>query len=233
MNIQTSPYSTPYPGFQTQSMPGDRDDKVQKNGASRVPVNSAGEMIQPEPVGTESANKAESGETAVDRTGTGSETAENGLTQAELRLVTELKQADSEVRRHEMAHIAAAGGLALSGANFTFQRGPDGVNYAVAGEVSIDTAPVPGDPKATIQKMQKVKNAALAPANPSAQDVKVASKASAMASKALSELMTLQAEEQARANEETAFGSSREASEAYVRVKGLPEKATHSFQLAV
>ncbi len=47
---------------------------------------------------------------------------------------------DREVRAHEMAHLAAAGGLASSGATFTYQHGPDGVSYAIGGEVKIDTS---------------------------------------------------------------------------------------------
>ena len=89
------------------------------------------------------------------------------LTQAELRLVNELKQTDREVKQHEMAHIAAGGRYITSGANFTYKRGPDGQNYAVGGEVSIDTSPVPGDPQATIDKMRQIRSAALAPATPS------------------------------------------------------------------
>ena len=54
--------------------------------------------------------------------------------------------------------------VAIAGApRFRFVRGPDGKFYAVAGEVSIDTSAVPGNPRATIRKMQQVKRAALAP----------------------------------------------------------------------
>ena len=155
------------------------------------------------------------------------------LTQAELQLLQELKQTDTKVRRHEMAHIAAGGRYITSGANFTYQRGPDGKNYVIGGEVSIDTSPVPGDPQATIQKMRQVKNAALAPANPSAQDMKVASKASQSASKALSDLMILETKKRAESNESKAFGNLQQASDSYVKVNNLPEEDSYSFQLAV
>jgi hypothetical protein len=56
--------------------------------------------------------------------------------------------------------------------------------YAVGGEVSIDTSPVKGDPQATIAKMEAIKRAALAPADPSGQDRSVASEASQEESKA-------------------------------------------------
>ncbi|MDM8535647.1 putative metalloprotease CJM1_0395 family protein [Desulfobacterales bacterium HSG17] len=155
------------------------------------------------------------------------------LTQAELQLLQTLKQTDTKVRSHEMAHIAAGGRYITSGANFTYQRGPDGKNYVIGGEVGIDTSPVPGDPQATIQKMRQVKNAALAPANPSSQDMKVASKASQTASKALSDLMILETKKRAESNESKAFGNLQQASDSYVKVNNLPEEDSYSFQLAV
>lgn len=155
------------------------------------------------------------------------------LTPEELRLLEQLKLTDAEVRRHEMAHVAAGGRYITSGASFTYQRGPDGRNYAVGGEVSIDTSAIPGDPEATLQKMRQVKNAALAPANPSAQDMKVAAKATAAASKALADLMILQAEEQAQRDQAQAFDNSQNASDQYRHVQGLPESDTHTFQIAV
>lgn len=46
------------------------------------------------------------------------------------------------MRAHEQAHKTAAGGLAQGGATFEYQTGPDGKQYAVSGEVKIDTSPV-------------------------------------------------------------------------------------------
>jgi len=155
------------------------------------------------------------------------------FSQAEIRLLEELKQVDTEVRRHEMAHIAAGGRYITSGATFTFKRGPDGKNYAVGGEVGIDTSPVPGDPQATLQKMRQIKSAALAPANPSSQDLKVASKATSNVSKALSDLMMEQAKKQASSNTTRAFGNIQKAAESYEKVSKLPENETSSFQVAV
>ncbi|MDH3647653.1 MAG: putative metalloprotease CJM1_0395 family protein [Gammaproteobacteria bacterium] len=104
---------------------------------------------------------------------------------AELR---DLRARDREVRAHELAHLAAAGAHARGGANFTYKPGPDGRRYAVAGEVSIDTSEVAGDPAATLTKAKQIRRAALAPAEPSAQDRRIATQASAMATKASSEL---------------------------------------------
>ena len=59
--------------------------------------------------------------------------------------------------------------------------------YAVSGEVKTDTSKE-RDPEATIRKMQKVRRAALAPAQPSAQDRSVAAQASQIEAEARIEL---------------------------------------------
>ena len=110
--------------------------------------------------------------------------------------IAKLRARDQEVRAHEQAHAAAAGGLATGGATFTFQQGPDGRQYAVGGEVNIDTSPVPGDPEATIRKARQIRAAALAPTEPSAQDRAVAASASALEAQAKLELEQEKHEEQ-------------------------------------
>jgi len=111
------------------------------------------------------------------------------LDTTELAKVRELKARDLEVRTHEQAHLSAAGRYANGGASFTYQRGPNGVSYATGGEVSIDTSPVSGDPKATLEKAQVIQRAALAPAQPSSQDRAVAAAAAQMAAQARAELL--------------------------------------------
>lgn len=101
--------------------------------------------------------------------------------------VRELQMRDREVRAHEAAH-AAAGGSYAGSPSYTYERGPDGRTYAVGGSVGIDMAPVQGDPRATLQKAQQIRAAALAPAQPSAQDMQVAQKAQAMAIQARSDM---------------------------------------------
>ncbi len=101
----------------------------------------------------------------------------------ELQDIRELAARDREVRSHEQAH-AAVGGKYAGSPVYEFVRGPDGVNYAVGGEVSIDTSPVPGDPEATIAKAQQIRRAANAPAEPSSQDRRVAAEASLMEAEA-------------------------------------------------
>lgn len=106
---------------------------------------------------------------------------------SEQRKLDELKKRDAEVRAHEQAHANTGGDLAAS-PSYEFQLGPDGRQYAVGGEVNIDLAVVPGDPQATIIKMQKVKAAALAPADPSSADRHVAAEAMQRVLQAQSEL---------------------------------------------
>jgi len=108
------------------------------------------------------------------------------LSQEEQAAVRKLKARDTQVRAHEAAHLAAAGGLAISGATFTFQRGPDGVNYAIGGEVSIDVSPG-RTPDETIQRARTIQAAALAPADPSGQDLAVAAQARQMEMEARAE----------------------------------------------
>lgn len=109
------------------------------------------------------------------------------------RLTTEREQIqalaarDREVRAHEQAHASVAGPYAR-GTHYTYERGPDGVSYAVAGEVQIDTSPIPGDPEATLRKAQQLRRAANAPADPSAQDARVAAQAALMEVQARMEL---------------------------------------------
>lgn len=78
-----------------------------------------------------------------------------------------------------MSHLAAGAGLVRGGPSYTYQRGPDGQLYAVGGEVSIDTSPG-RTPEETIRRAQQIRAAALAPADPSAQDRQVAAAASRM-----------------------------------------------------
>lgn len=110
-----------------------------------------------------------------------------GKTAQDQKLIDELKRIDRAVRAHEQAHLAAAGGLAVSGATYGYRRGPDGQQYAVSGEVSIDVSPG-RTPQETVGKAERIQAAALAPADPSAQDRSVASSAAQMKLQAQQEL---------------------------------------------
>lgn len=122
----------------------------------------------------------------------------------ELKQIRSLKMRDSEVLAHERAH-SAVGGQYAGSPTYSYQSGPDGVKYAVGGEVAIDTSKVANDPQATLQKAQQIKAAALAPAAPSAQDRRVAAKADQMAAQARNDL--LQGQENSSSKGSAAIGS--------------------------
>jgi len=103
---------------------------------------------------------------------------ENELSADEKQVVYELQARDVEVRAHEAAHQAAGGGM-TGGASYSYQRGPDGKMYAIGGEVSI-SMPKGSTPDELISNAQQVIAAALAPANPSGQDMSVAAGAKAI-----------------------------------------------------
>jgi hypothetical protein len=126
---------------------------------------------------TQTDNRTESGEQQKDSVQLSPEAQE----------IRQLQSRDREVRAHEAAHAAAGGAIAGS-PTYTTKRGPDGKTYVTGGEVSIDISPVKGDPEATLKKAEQVRAAALAPAQPSSQDMRVAQKAQAMAAKARADI---------------------------------------------
>lgn len=126
--------------------------------------------------------------------------AEQERQQVERDQIQELSARDREVRAHEQAHAAVAGQYGSS-PTYSFVRGPDGVSYAVGGEVKIDTSPIPGDPEATLRKAQQLRRAANAPADPSSQDGSVAAQAAQMEQQARAELREQQAIESEQRSE--------------------------------
>lgn len=116
------------------------------------------------------------------------QTPGSGLSAEELRVIAALSATDRQVRTHELAHMAVGAGL-TGGASFIYQVGPDNQRYAVGGEVSIDISPG-SDPEETIARAVQIRAAALAPADPSPQDRKVAALAAQMERAARQELAT-------------------------------------------
>ena len=130
-----------------------------------------------------------SGEGMKDKVGVTKE-----LTPEQEQVVAKLKLRDAEVRTHEQAHISAASGVSVSAPSFSYQTGPDGKQYAVGGEVSISFSSS-SDPAETISKAQAMKSAALAPAEPSSQDMAVAQNAEKMIQEARKEMTEQKSEE--------------------------------------
>ncbi|WP_457623364.1 putative metalloprotease CJM1_0395 family protein [Persephonella sp.] len=101
-------------------------------------------------------------------------------------IINQLKMIEQKVKAHEMAHKVAGGELTGS-IQYKYAQGPDGKMYIVGGEVPIKVKQGK-TPEETIEIAQKIKRAALAPANPSPQDRAVAAKASVMEMQARAEL---------------------------------------------
>lgn len=151
--------------------------------------------VAAEPAAPKGAGCASCGGAACSGCGGASKARETTeLSDEERKQVDKLKARDREVRAHEQAH-QAVGGQYAGAASYTFQKGPDGRSYAIGGEVPIDASEIKGDPQATIDKMQQVKAAALAPVEPSGQDRKVAALADAKIAQARAELNRTQGEE--------------------------------------
>ena len=135
------------------------------------------------------------------------------LSLEEQRIVSELQAADTNVRAHEAAHMAAGGGL-TSPASYTYERGPDNKMYAVAGEVGISTSEG-NTPQESLNKAQTIRRAALAPADPSPQDLKVAAQAASMEMSARAQIMQekmAQNSQNSNNSGETSAGNSTENS---------------------
>ncbi|MGE5390045.1 MAG: putative metalloprotease CJM1_0395 family protein [Deltaproteobacteria bacterium] len=101
--------------------------------------------------------------------------------------VGKMEKTEQQVTAHEQAHKAAAGQYA-GPISYDYVTGPDGRRYVVSGDVPIN-APQGKTPEETIQIMERVKRAALAPADPSAQDIAVAAQAAQMQQAARNEIV--------------------------------------------
>jgi len=112
------------------------------------------------------------------------------LSDEEKQKIEELKTRDAEVRQHEQKHLAA-GAPYTSSPTYEYTKGPDGKQYATGGEVDVDTSKE-STPEETIEKAKVIKKSATAPAEPSAQDRKVAAQAAQMEREAKAELASAQ-----------------------------------------
>lgn len=111
----------------------------------------------------------------------------NSLEQLKIsQIIQKLRQIESRVIAHEMAHKAVAGRYA-GAVSYSYTKGPDGKLYITGGEVSLDMKEE-SEPEETMKKMEVIIAAALAPSDPSPQDIRVAQAASIKKMKAQIEL---------------------------------------------
>ena len=188
--------------------------------------------------------RASNGEAETDKTGRGVDTRRaiqgdgqdnNSREQRQQQredeqLLEELAARDREVRAHEQAH-ASVGGQYAGSPSFTFQRGPDGVNYAVGGEVPISLPQGSGDPRQTLAAAEQVRRAALAPADPSAQDRRVAAAAANIAREAQSQVAEQRVEEQQTQREEKADKQREAQAEEQARADAKDKQQSHDQRL--
>jgi len=167
---------------------------------SQVGATQGASVAEPAPVGSSLPDEGPNTGAQGDREQQVRREVERQRQRQEQQQIRQLAARDREVRQHEQAHVAVGGRFA-SAPRFEFVRGPDGVNYAVAGEVQIDTSPVPGDPEATAQKAQQIRRAANAPLEPSAADRRVAAEAARMEAEARQQVRQEAAEERQQARE--------------------------------
>lgn len=153
---------------------------------------------------------------------------QSGLTEEELRQVEQLQQRDREVKAHELAH-KAVGGRYVTGGSFTYETGPDGRRYAIGGEVTIDTSSG-GTPEETLRKAELIRRAAMAPADPSPQDYRVASQAGLVAAEARAEISASQREEAMQAREARAAEQQEPDAENDTGLPRQGQRAIASFE---
>lgn len=134
---------------------------------------------------------------------------EERLQKEQLETIRDLARRDREVRSHEQAH-QTVGGQYAGAMKLDYTTGPDGRRYAVSGEVPIDLSPIPGNPEATRLKAQQIRQAALAPAEPSNQDRSVAAQATLMALQSQVELRQQERAENEDSDQEVAESRSIE-----------------------
>ncbi|KOS66487.1 hypothetical protein AEA09_17225 [Lysinibacillus contaminans] len=125
------------------------------------------------------------------------------VTHQEQATIREMQQTEKSVRAHEQAH-KAVGGDVTGPISYTHTTGPEGERYITGGEVSI-TAGAGSTEEETLQILEKVRSAALAPVDPSPQDLRVAASAGEQIQQVQAKLNGTEIEETNDLDEEPAF----------------------------
>ncbi|WP_139470901.1 putative metalloprotease CJM1_0395 family protein [Campylobacter armoricus] len=149
------------------------------------------------------------------------------LSEEEVRQVRELEKIDREVKAHEAAHMAAGGALA-GGASYGYTRGPDNRMYAIEGEVPIKMQKG-NTPEETIANAMQIIAAAMAPADPSPQDYKVAANAMQMQNEARIEQAKKKAEELKAQNEKDTNKNDKEYNTNSQAIKSYTQNSSQDY----
>lgn len=162
-----------------------RQTSVTSSAAAPAPTSQGQSPDAAEPV--QASRSADDRQAESDTRSLAERRVEERVQKEQLETIRDLARRDREVRSHEQAH-QTVGGQHAGAMKLDYTTGPDGRRYAVSGEVPIDLSPVPGDPEATRAKALQVRQAALAPSEPSNQDRAVAAQATQLALQAQVEL---------------------------------------------
>ena len=104
----------------------------------------------------------------------------------EKALLEKLRARDALVRGHETAHILAAGGQAIGPAQYTYQTGPDGRQYAVGGSVNISIVSSPANDEDSARQAETARRAAMVNGEMSLRDMQVAMRAAGISARSRS-----------------------------------------------
>lgn len=162
-----------------------RQTSITSSAAAPAPTSQGQSPDAAEPV--QASRSADDRQAESDTRSLAERRVEERVQKEQLETIRDLARRDREVRSHEQAH-QTVGGQHAGAMKLDYTTGPDGRRYAVSGEVPIDLSPVPGDPEATRAKALQVRQAALAPSEPSNQDRAVAAQATQLALQAQVEL---------------------------------------------
>lgn len=184
-------------------------DLLAKEQAPKAAKDTQGTTDPQSTAGTKDASKVQDPATA----------SKKQLTPEQQQEVQKLKLIDAEVKAHEQAHLAAAAGISASAPSYTYQVGPDGKNYAVGGEVSVSFSEG-SNPEENIANAETMRAAALAPAEPSSQDLAVAQQAAQIIAEAQQQLAAQQEEKTAQSSAE------KKASEPSDNILGVKKDTT-------
>lgn len=185
-----------------------KDEAIISDKAQTLLANDKNNQSTDNTAETSQSNSKKDDSTDIAGDKTKKETGKSGkeLTPNQEQEIAELKAADTKVRAHEAAHEAAAAGLSASAPSYTYETGPDGVQYAVGGEVNVSFQET-GDPKKDIASAEKMQAAALAPADPSPQDRAVAQSAAMLIAKYEQEMAAQKKEESADTENTSTVGT--------------------------
>jgi hypothetical protein len=154
--------------------------------SAEVTITAPEEVLDAIPGGTKTL---QSSGTAQAQIGKADDNKNSGKTEDDTAVsaeVAKLKQTERDVVAHEAAHKAAAGSFG-GAVSYTYTTGPDGKKYITGGEVPIST-PATSDPEEALRNANQVARAALAPGDPSGQDIAVAASAAQMAANARAQI---------------------------------------------